>query len=79
MRKCLIVLLTFMMISVINGAKDDDNRKYRPTRRMDRGPKDDKWKEKDVLNYNEGDLENLYEQWEVSLYKVVSLCLCGPL
>jgi len=49
---------------VVNGAKDDDKR-YRPSKKLDRGgPKDDSWKNKDVRSYNEGDLDNLYEQWE---------------
>lgn len=32
------------------------------------GPKDEKWKKKDVRDYTDADLERLYEQWEVNFF-----------
>jgi hypothetical protein len=54
MRKYLLFVHVSMLIVAISfAAKEDD------------GGEKDKWKKKHITDYNDADLERLYEQWEV--------------
>lgn len=72
-KKFLVVFMAILALHLVVGDKEDD--KYKPNRRMEKPQDDGEWKKKDPLAWNEGDVERLYDQWEVMcIYFRFELC-----
>lgn len=66
-----MIFLFINVISVTSTPEDDDM--YKP-KRMERPKDDGKWRGKDVRDYNDADVEKLFDQWEVGFsFEIVSL------
>lgn len=61
---CVTLLTITILVLAVNADKEDDV--YKP-KRMEKPKDDGKWRDKSVLDYNDVDLEKLYDQWEVSV------------
>jgi len=65
-KSALVLVLFFSLALMVCGDSEDDM--YKP-KRMPKRPDDGTWRTKDVRDYNDGDLEKLYDQWEVRIGK----------
>lgn len=61
--RAVLCLLT-LVFSVVQGGEEKSV--YEQRRRMQRPPDRGEWKQKDILDYNDMDVEKLADQWEVS-------------
>lgn len=73
---CLFVSTILILGSLVFCQDDEDPEKWKP-KRMEKPKDDGKWKKKSVLSYNEGDLDKLYDQWEVSFGLLACTILIG--
>ena len=71
MARCMFCLLFFLLVLQLIAAK---------TKKENAGEEEaDKWKKKDVRDYNDADVERLFDQWEVRILCVAfGLCTFFP-